>query len=63
HEENSMIGYRASRCLSPDFADCFAMECDAPSYVRDQMGLTTLKIMIPFVGTLERSRRSHPAPR
>jgi pyruvate, water dikinase len=43
HEENSMIGYRASRCLSPDFADCFTMECNAPSYVRDQMGLTNVK--------------------
>jgi len=53
HEENPMIGYRgASRYLSPDFADCFAMECDALSYVRDQMGLTNVKIMIPFVRTL-----------
>jgi pyruvate,water dikinase len=48
-----MIGYRgASRYLSPDFADCFAMECEALSYVRDQMGLTKVKIMIPFVRTL-----------
>jgi pyruvate, water dikinase len=53
HEENPMIGYRgASRYLSPDFADCFAMECQALSYVRDQMGLTNVKIMIPFVRTL-----------
>jgi pyruvate, water dikinase len=53
HEENPMIGYRgASRYLSPDFADCFAMECEALSYVRDQMGLTNVKIMIPFVRTL-----------
>ena len=48
-----MIGYRgASRYLSPDFADCFAMECDALRYVRDTMGLTNVKIMIPFVRTL-----------
>jgi pyruvate, water dikinase len=53
HEENPMIGYRgASRYLSPDFADCFAMECAALSYVRNQMGLTNIKIMIPFVRTL-----------
>ena len=48
-----MIGYRgASRYLSPDFADCFAMECEALRYVRDEMGLTNVKIMIPFVRTL-----------
>jgi pyruvate,water dikinase len=53
HEENPMIGYRgASRYLSADFADCFAMECEALSYVRDEMGLTNVKIMIPFVRTL-----------
>jgi pyruvate,water dikinase len=48
-----MIGYRgASRYLSPDFAECFAMECDALRYVREEMGLTNVKIMIPFVRTL-----------
>jgi len=53
HEENPMIGYRgASRYLSPDFAECFAMECEALSYVRDTMGLTNVKIMIPFVRTV-----------
>ena len=53
HEENPMIGFRgASRYLSPDFADCFAMECEALRYVRDTMGLTNVKIMIPFVRTL-----------
>jgi pyruvate,water dikinase len=53
HEENPMIGYRgASRYLSSDFADCFAMECQALKYVRDEMGLTNVKIMIPFVRTL-----------
>jgi pyruvate,water dikinase len=53
HEENPMLGYRgASRYLSPDFADCFAMECEALSYVRDEMGLTNVKIMIPFVRTV-----------
>ena len=53
HEENPMIGYRgASRYLSDDFADCFAMEAEALRFVRDEMGLTNLKIMIPFVRTL-----------
>jgi pyruvate,water dikinase len=53
HEENPMIGYRgAARYLSADFADCFAMECEALRYVRDAMGLTNVKIMIPFVRTL-----------
>ncbi|MET9198938.1 phosphoenolpyruvate synthase [Gordonia sp. NPDC003585] len=52
-EENPMIGYRgASRYLSKDFADCFAMECAALKYVRDEMGLTNVKIMIPFVRTV-----------
>ena len=53
HEENPMIGYRgASRYLSPDFAECFAMECEALRYVRDEVGVTNVKIMIPFVRTL-----------
>jgi pyruvate, water dikinase len=53
HEENPMIGFRgAARYLSPDFADCFAMECEALRYVRDTMGLSNVKIMIPFVRTV-----------
>lgn len=53
HEENPMIGYRgASRYLSADFAECFAMECEAIKFVRDEMGLTNVKVMIPFVRTL-----------
>ena len=52
-EENPMIGYRgASRYLSPGFAECFAMECAALRHVRDEMGLTNVKVMIPFVRTL-----------
>lgn len=52
HEENPMIGYRgASRYLSEDFADCFAMECEALRYVREEMGLSNVKLMIPFVRT------------
>jgi pyruvate,water dikinase len=57
HEENPMIGYRgASRYLSEDFRDCFAMECEALRYVRDEMGLTNVKLMIPFVRTLGEAR-------
>ncbi|MGO1503705.1 MAG: phosphoenolpyruvate synthase [Brachybacterium sp.] len=51
-EENPMIGYRgAGRYLSEDFAECFAMECEALRYVREEMGLSNVKIMIPFVRT------------
>lgn len=57
HEENPMIGYRgASRYLSKDFADCFAMECEALRFVREDMGLTNVKIMIPFVRTIAEAR-------
>lgn len=53
-EENPMIGYRgASRYLSEDFAECFAMECEAIRHVRDDMGLTNVWVMIPFVRTLK----------
>ncbi len=53
HEENPMIGYRgAARYLSPDFAECFAMECEAIRHVRDEMGLTNVWVMIPFVRTI-----------
>jgi pyruvate, water dikinase len=57
HEENPMIGYRgASRYLSAEFADCFAMEAEALRFVRDDMGLTNLKVMIPFVRTLAEAK-------
>lgn len=51
-EENPMIGYRgAGRYLSEDFAECFAMECEALRYVREDMGLQNVEVMIPFVRT------------
>jgi len=57
HEENPMIGYRgASRYLSADFRECFAMEAEALKYVRDEMGLTNVKIMIPFVRTVAEAK-------
>ncbi|WP_286235634.1 phosphoenolpyruvate synthase [Thalassotalea sediminis] len=53
-EENPMIGYRgASRYVSEDFRDCFALECEAIKRVRNEMGLTNVEVMIPFVRTLE----------
>lgn len=57
-EENPMIGFRgASRYLDPSFSDCFAMECEAAKYVRDEMGLTNMEIMVPFVRTLEEAEQ------
>lgn len=52
-EENPMLGFRgASRYIDPSFRDCFEMECRAVKKVRDDMGLTNLWIMVPFVRTL-----------
>lgn len=54
HEENPMIGFRgASRYLSEDFRDCFALEVEALKRVRNQMGFSNVEVMIPFVRTLE----------
>lgn len=53
HEENPMLGFRgAARYVSDDFKECFALECQALKRVRDEMGLTNVEIMIPFVRTL-----------
>ncbi len=52
NEENPMIGFRgASRYISSDFRDCFELECQAIKNVRNEMGLTNVEIMIPFVRT------------
>ncbi|MDR7119927.1 pyruvate,water dikinase [Rheinheimera soli] len=57
HEENPMIGFRgASRYISEDFRDCFAMECEALKRVRNEMGFTNVEVMIPFVRTLEEAK-------
>ncbi|WP_454697255.1 phosphoenolpyruvate synthase [Arthrobacter humicola] len=57
HEENPMLGFRgASRYLEPSFRDCFDLECEALSFVRNEMGLTNVKLMIPFVRTLDEAR-------
>jgi pyruvate,water dikinase len=53
HEENPMLGFRgASRYIAGEFQDCFALECEAMKYVRDEMGLTNVEVMIPFVRTI-----------
>ncbi|MCX7563699.1 phosphoenolpyruvate synthase [Xanthomonadaceae bacterium XH05] len=58
HEENPMIGFRgASRYVDPSFTDAFALECQAVLKVRNEMGLTNLWVMIPFVRTLDEGRR------
>ena len=57
-EENPMLGFRgASRYISEDFAEAFEMECRALKRVRDEMGLTNVEIMVPFVRTLGQAER------
>ena len=57
-EENPMLGFRgAARYLSADFQEAFAMECLALRRVRDDMGLTNVQIMVPFVRTVEQAKR------
>jgi len=57
-EENPMLGFRgAARYISEDFAEAFAMECEALKRVREDMGLTNVQVMVPFVRTLEQARK------
>ncbi len=57
-EENPMIGFRgASRYYADSFRDCFALECRALRKVREDMGLTNLEVMLPFVRTVEEVRK------
>ncbi|MGO4151716.1 phosphoenolpyruvate synthase [Cupriavidus sp. YAF13] len=57
-EENPMLGFRgASRYISEDFAEAFEMECKAMKRVRDDMGLTNVEIMVPFVRTLGQAEK------
>ncbi|MFM2112889.1 MAG: hypothetical protein RLZZ271_1549, partial [Pseudomonadota bacterium] len=56
-EENPMLGFRgAARYISADFAEAFAMECEAILRVRNEMGLTNVEIMVPFVRTLGQAK-------
>jgi pyruvate,water dikinase len=58
HEENPMLGFRgASRFVDPSFRDCFELECKALRKVRDEMGLTNVEIMVPFVRTVQEARQ------
>ena len=53
-EENPMLGFRGvSRYVSPEFTACFALECEAIKRVRDEMGLTNVEVMLPFLRTLK----------
>ncbi len=57
-EENPMLGFRgASRYISGDFSDAFAMECEALKRARQDMGLTNIEIMVPFVRTVRQAER------
>ena len=57
-EENPMLGFRgAARYISEDFGKAFAMECEALRRVRDDMGLTNVQVMVPFVRTLKQAER------
>ncbi|MGB5325426.1 MAG: phosphoenolpyruvate synthase [Pseudomonadales bacterium] len=57
-EENPMIGFRgASRYIKPDFLDCFALECRAMKKVREEMGISNIEVMIPFVRTPDEARQ------
>ena len=55
-----MLGFRgASRYYDPRYRDGFALECRAMKKVRDEMGLTNVKLMVPFCRTVEEGRRVH----
>lgn len=57
-EENPMLGFRgASRYVSDDFKECFALECEAVKRVREQMGLTNVEVMIPFVRSVQEAKQ------
>jgi pyruvate,water dikinase len=52
-EENPMLGWRgASRYIAPDFKECFELECAALRKVREELGLTNVELMVPFVRTV-----------
>ncbi|MCP5269056.1 MAG: phosphoenolpyruvate synthase [Zoogloeaceae bacterium] len=56
-EENPMLGFRgASRYIAQTFRDCFALECRAMKKVREEMGLTNVELMVPFVRTVEEGK-------
>jgi pyruvate,water dikinase len=57
HEENPMLGFRgASRYIDKVFRPCFELECRALKRVRDEMGLTNVQVMVPFVRTVAEAK-------
>jgi len=57
-EENPMLGFRgASRYIAQTFRDCFALECRAMKKVREEMGLTNVELMVPFVRTVDEGKQ------
>jgi len=57
-EANPMLGFRgASRYVAEEFRDCFAMECQAIRWVRDQMGFGNVEVMVPFVRTVSEAAK------
>ncbi|MCE7056415.1 phosphoenolpyruvate synthase [Algoriphagus sp. AGSA1] len=57
-EENPMLGFRgASRYYSEEYREAFRMECDAMKLVRDEMGFSNVKLMVPFCRTVEEGRK------
>jgi pyruvate,water dikinase len=57
-EENPMLGFRgAARYISTEFREAFAMECEAMRRVREEMGLSNVELMVPFVRTLGQAKR------
>jgi pyruvate,water dikinase len=58
HEENPMLGFRgAARYVDPSFRPCFELECRALRYVREEMGLDNVQVMVPFVRTVAEAER------
>src|SRR6201986_2495157 len=58
HEENPMLGFRgAARYIDETFRPCFELECRALKRVREDMGLTNVEVMVPFVRTLQEAEQ------
>ena len=57
-EENPMLGFRgASRYVDDGFKPCFELECRALKFVREEMGLTNVQVMVPFIRTIQEAER------
>jgi len=58
NEENPMLGFRgASRYIDDSFKPCFELECQALKFVREEMGLKNVQVMVPFIRTLDEAER------